>query len=127
MSSKILYEYAIIRLVPRVEREEFINVGVILYARKPRFLSMKTHLDPSKINALTTEIDIPMIADYLEGWEAICKGAPSGGKIGEQEIHVRFRWLTANRSTIIQSSAVHPGYCDDVERKLDDLYERFVR
>lgn len=126
MPNKILYEYAIIRLVPKVEREEFINVGVIMYARKPHFLSMKTHLDSSKIKAFSDEVNEEMIKDYLEGWEEICLGAPKGGRIGELEIHVRFRWLTASRSTIIQSSSVHPGFCDDPEAKLQDLFERFV-
>jgi hypothetical protein len=126
MRDKILYEYAVIRLVPKVEREEFINIGVILYARKPRFLSMKSFLDSSKIAALSDEVDVEMIQDYLTGWEEICAGVPKGGKIGELEIHVRFRWLTASRSTIIQSSAVHPGYCEDPQQTLEDLYERFV-
>ncbi len=126
MSNKIPYEYATIRLVPKVERQEFLNIGVILYARHSSFLSMKTHLDPSKIKAFSPEIDIQLIKDYLTAWEDICLGAPKGGKIGQLETHVRFRWLTASRSTIIQSSAVHPGLCEDLSSKLEDLYKRFV-
>lgn len=126
MQGKELYEYAIIRLVPKVERQEFINVGVILYARRLKFLAMKWHVDEGKVRALSSDIDIAKMEDYLRAWEDVCSGAPKGGSIGELEIHVRFRWLTASRSTIIQSSPVHPGFCEDPDEKLKDLYERFV-
>lgn len=127
MQGKELYEYAIIRLVPKVERQEFINIGVILYSRKSKYLSMKWHINEEKVNAFSNEIDISMIKDYLLAWEDVCLGAPKGGKIGELEIQVRFRWLTASRSTIIQSSAVHPGFCDNPKSKLDNLFDRFVK
>ena len=126
MQDKNLYEYAIIRLVPLVERGEFINIGVILMAKAKDFLGMKYQLDAKKISALAKDIDIEMIKTYLNAWELVCDGHENGGKIGSLEIQVRFRWLTANRSTIIQSSPVHPGFCNDPEQELDRLMQKFV-
>ena len=126
MQDKQLYEYAIIKLVPRVERGEYLNIGVILYSRKKKFLQMKTLVDEARISAFSGEVDVQLIKDYLQAWEEMCLGEPKGGKIGQLEIQVRFRWLTASRSTIIQSSAVHPGFCDDPQLELARLYEKFV-
>lgn len=126
MQDRNLYEYAIIRLVPLVERGEFINIGVILMAKKKDFLGMKFHLDETRIHALCNAIDIDMVREYLNAWELVCEGKEGGGKIGSLEIQVRFRWLTANRSTIIQSSPVHPGFCNDPEQELDRLMNKFV-
>ena len=126
MQDKVLYEYAIIRLVPKVERGEFINVGVILLSKHSNYLAMKCNIDKRKLSAFSEDIDVDLIKEYLNAWESVCKGGPEGGKIGELEIRVRFRWLTANRSTIIQSSPVHPGFCDDPEKKLDMLFAQFV-
>ena len=126
MQNKELYEYAIIRIVPKVERGEFINVGVILLCKKLDFLDLKCKIDEERLCSFSEEIDIPLIKKYLSAWKMICKGGPEGGQIGAMETHVRFRWLTANRSTIIQSSAVHPGFTDDVERELERLFVKFV-
>ena len=124
MPDSVIYEYATIRLVPIVEREEFINIGVIIYSRKSNLLIMQTTLDASRILAFNEEVDINKIKTYLSSWELICKG--EGGGIGDLEMHVRFRWLTANRSTIIQCSAVHPGFCTDPLVVLAKLHARFV-
>ncbi len=126
MQDKALYEYAIIRLLPKVERGEFINVGVILLSKHSKFLAMKYNIDEQRLSAFSEDIDVELIKKYLNAWEAVCKGGSEGGKIGELEIRVRFRWLTANRSTIIQSSPVHPGFCDDPEKKLNMLFNQFV-
>jgi hypothetical protein len=126
MQGKQLYEYAIIRLVPKVERGEFINIGVILMSKKANYLSMKYTLDEERIKVFSNDIDIPLIKAYLYGWELVCQGGKEGGKIGSLEIRVRFRWLTANRSTIIQSSPVHPGFCDDLDNELGKLFIKFV-
>lgn len=126
MQDKNLYEYAIIRLVPLVERGEFINIGVILMAKEKDFLGLKYALDPKKISVLAKDIDLEMLKEYLNAWELVCHGHENGGKIGSLEIQVRFRWLTANRSTIIQNSPVHPGFCDDPEQELDRLMSKFV-
>lgn len=126
MPDKNLYEYAIIRLVPKVERGEFINIGVILLSKGCHFLNMKYALDEGRLKAFSEDIDIDLVREYLEAWEKVCAGGPNGGRIGELEIQVRFRWLTANRSTIIQSSPVHPGFCDDPENTLNELMQKFV-
>jgi len=126
MQDKVTYEYAIIRLVPVVEREEFLNVGVILFSKRKKYLSMKYRLDHSRIRAFSEDVDIQNIDAYLKAWELVCQGSPEGGRIGELEIQVRFRWLTATRSTIIQSSKVHPGLCHDPKAILEDLYLKYV-
>lgn len=126
MPNKEIYEYAIIRVVPKVEREEFINVGVILLSKKKQVLCMKYHLDKERLLAFSKEIDIQLIKEYLEAWKLVCDGHANGGKIGSLEIQVRFRWLTANRSTIIQSSPVHPGRSEDPSSELDKLFSKFI-
>jgi hypothetical protein len=126
MPDKVPYEYAVIRIVPKVEREEFINIGVILMSKKKRFLGIKYQLDEKRIKAFSPEIDMALIASYLKAWDKICAGGKEGGAIGELEMHVRFRWLTAARSTIIQSSILHPGLSDDPALVLEKLFERYV-
>lgn len=122
----ISYEYAIIRVVPKVEREEFINVGVIVYAKRKKYLGMQYHIDEKKLAAFGDNIDIELITNYLKAWELVCQGGKTSGAIGHLEMHVRFRWLTADRSSIIQSSATHPGLCSDPELMLTDIFERYV-
>ncbi len=126
MPDNITYEYAIIRIVPKVEREEFINVGVILYAKRKRFLGMKYHIDEQRLAAFGNKVDIDLIRNYLTAWELVCQGGKIGGAIGSLEMPVRFRWLTSNRSSIIQSSATHSGLCRNPEKMLADIFERYV-
>jgi len=126
MQNKVTFEYAVIRLVPKVEREEFLNVGVIIFSKRKNYLAIKYNLDEKKIRLFSDEIDIDMISSYLKAWELICEGKPHGGKIGEFETSFRFRWLVAARSTIIQSSQTHPGMCKDPEKVLNDLFVRYV-
>ena len=126
MQDRYTFEYAIIRVVPKVEREEFFNVGVILFSKRKKFLGIKYHVDPDKLNAFSTEIDLEMFNDYLNAWKLICDGEPSGGKIGKLELSDRFRWLTACRSTIIQSSKTHPGLSDDPKKTLEDIFKEYV-
>ena len=126
MQDKSTFEYAIIRIVPKVEREEFFNVGVILFSRNKNFLDIKYHINPNKLNAFSTEFEIDMLHDYLNAWKLICDGEPSGGKIGELELSDRFRWLTACRSTIIQSSKTHPGLSHDPKKTLEDIFKKYV-
>lgn len=126
MQDKVTYEYAIIRLIPRVEREEFINIGAILFSKRKRFVAMRYQLNRTRIEAFCPDINIELIENYLKAWEQVCKGDPHGGAIGKFDLPDRFRWLTATRSTIIQSSAVHPGLCTDPQATLDDVFERFV-
>lgn len=126
MHDKDIYEYAIIRLVPLVERGEYINIGVILLAKHRDYLAMKCHLDEEKIACFAPDTSIGQIRSYLKSWSLICHGGPTGGRIGMMDIRFRFRWLTAARSTIIQSSPVHPGRGNDPEYILDSLMKRYV-
>lgn len=126
MQDRVTYEYAVIRLVPKVEREEFINIGVILFSKPKRYLEMKFVVDEEKIKAFTKATDIDSICQYLNAWELVCKGKPGSGKIGEMDIASRFRWLTASRSTIIQSSKTHPGLCHAPEKVLEELFALYV-
>ena len=126
MPDNIAYEYAIIRVVPRVEREEFINIGVILYAKRKRYLGMRYHLDEKRLAAFGDTIDTDLIRNYLTAWESVCQGGKIGGTIGSLDMASRFRWLTANRSSIIQSSATHSGLCVDPAQMLADIFERYI-
>lgn len=126
MQDRVTYEFAVIRLVPKVEREEFLNIGVILFSKRKKYLGIRYKIDERKINAFSSEVDTDMIHQYIEAWDLICKGSPDGGCIGEFELGLRFRWLVATRSTIIQSSKTHPGLCHDPEKVLEDTFKRFV-
>lgn len=126
MQDRVVYEFAIIRVVPKVEREEFINVGVLLFCKRKKFLGMKYHLNSSRLSALSEELDIDLLTNYLDAWKAICAGEPQGGEIGKFELASRFRWLTASKSTIIQCSKTHPGLCIDPEKTLQDNFMRYV-
>jgi len=126
MQGKHLYEYAIIRVVPRVEREEFINVGVILGDAKSGFLACKIYLDESKLLALDALADLEMIHLNLSSFEKICLGKSNGGKIAAMDLASRFRWLTAVRSSIIQTSRPHMGFSGDLEKTLEKLFEENV-
>jgi hypothetical protein len=113
-------------VVPRVEREEFINVGVILYSREQQFLEVLFHLDENKCRALSADIDIQELKSHLRSIERICKGDPESGPIGKMDIATRFRWLTATRSTVVQASKVHPGMCNDPILALQKLFTELV-
>lgn len=126
MQDKVTYEFAVIRLVPKVEREEFLNVGVILFSKRKKYLGIKFQVDKKRIHAFSNEVDTEMIGKYLDAWKSICQGAPNGGSIGELELASRFRWLVASRSTIIQSSKTHPGLCHDPEEVLQKLFKQYV-
>lgn len=126
MLDKVTYEYAVIRLVPMVEREEFINIGVIVFSKRKKYLGIKYTVNKPRINALAPQIDTDMIQEYLDAWQQICDGSPKGGFIGTLELALRFRWLVATRSTIIQSSKTHPGLCHNPESILEDLYKMYV-
>lgn len=123
MQDKVTFEYAIIKIVPKVEREEFFNIGVILFSKRKKYLAVKYFIDPKKLEVFSSELEIEMINDYLKAWELICKGAPFGGAIGEFELSDRFRWLAANRSTIIQTSKTHCGLCTDPAEKLEEIFK----
>ncbi|WP_341839016.1 DUF3037 domain-containing protein [Chitinophaga caseinilytica] len=118
-----LYEYAVVRVVPKVEREEFMNVGVILYCRPKRFLGCIITLNEERLKALSPELDFDELKAFAEGFERTCRGE---GPIGQLDPASRFRWLTAQRSTILQTSRVHPGLCTEPEGTLERLHRELV-
>jgi len=127
MQNRKIYEYAIVRVLPKVERGEFMNVGLILFSKREKFLDIKYHINKKKLLAFSDEIDIENLEEYLKAWKLVCEGNKEGGAIGALEMHVRFRWLTASRSTIIQSSKVHPGLlCNSPEETLEMLFKKYV-
>jgi hypothetical protein len=120
------FEYSVIRCVPKVEREEFFNIGVIVFSKRNNFLGVKYKIDKEKLYCLSSELDVEMVERYLRSWSLISEGNPEGGKIAHFDMPYRFRWLTAARSTIIQSSRPHPGRCEDPQQMLDQLFEKYV-
>lgn len=122
MQELLVYEYAVIRVVPRVEREEFINVGVIVFCKKTRFLGSSISLNREKLLCLDPEADLETITENLEAFQGIVAGDKgSGSGIAWLDAASRFRWLTATRSTVIQCSKVHPGLTgttDGIVKKL---------
>ncbi|SHF50325.1 Protein of unknown function [Salegentibacter echinorum] len=126
MKDRVTFEYAIIRLVPKVEREEFFNIGVILFSKRKKFLGVKYFVNTKKLDAFSCEVNMAQIEAYLEAWQLVCEGKPDAGVIGSLELSDRFRWLAASRSTIIQSSPTHPGLCYNPKETLDDLFKKYV-
>lgn len=126
MPEKHLFEYAVIRVVPRVEREEFINVGVILYCSSRRFLQAEFDINEDRIKALFPLIDLRELYDRLCAFQHVCAGNAAGGPIAKLPIASRFRWLTAARSTIVQTSPVHPGLSEDPGEMLKRLMAEMV-
>lgn len=126
MQEKHLFEYAVIRVVPRVEREEFINAGVILFCAKKKFLECQYLIDEVKIRALCKELDLEQLTLNFQALSRICVGGKDAGVIGQLDAASRFRWLTATRSTVVQCSKVHPGFCKDPLEALVRLQETLV-
>ena len=126
MQDKVVYEYAVIRVVPKVEREEFINVGLILFSKRKRFIRFEYQIPEAKIQAFCKEFDLTQVKENLESFAKICAGAKDGGPIAQLEADEKFRWITAVKSSSIQSSRPHPGFSMDLNATFDKLYEEFV-
>jgi hypothetical protein len=126
MQENLLFEYAVIRVVPHVEREEFLNIGVILYCSGRKFLGTRFHIDEERIRALCRKLDISELRDHITSFQRICEGGSQAGPIGKLPIAERFRWLTATRSTVLQTSRVHPGLCTDPQETTDRLFTQLV-
>jgi hypothetical protein len=126
MQEKHLFEYAIIRVVPRVEREEFMNVGVVVYCSKEKFLGVLINLNTEKLSMFCQDLDLEVLEGNLCAFERICEGAEQGGTIGKLDMASRFRWLTAMRSTVLQTSRAHAGLCADANETLLRLYNEMV-
>ena len=126
MPEKHVFEYAVIRIVPKVERGEFLNAGVIVFCKRLKYLAMRFQIDAPRLQAFAPGIDVEEIAQYLAAWDVICKGSPAAGAFAQRDAAERFRWLTAAKSTILQCSKVHPGLCADPALVLDDLFGKYV-
>jgi hypothetical protein len=124
---KQLFEYAVIRLVPCVEREEFLNVGVIVYCPPQDFLQTAFELNEERLRLFAHDLKISEIEEHLLAFERICAGGPEAGAIGKLPMGERFRWLTAPRSTVVQTSPVHTGLCLDARETLVRLLANLVQ
>ena len=126
MQEQASFDYAVIRIVPRVERAEFINAGVIVFARTLRYLDARAHLDLERLRSLFPEADIAEIERHLLLIPKICMGGADAGPIGELPQHERWHWLVSPRSTVIQTSEVHSGICTDPAEELEHLMKSLV-
>lgn len=122
----LLYEFAVIRFVPKVEREEFINVGLLLFCKQKRTLLSRVHMDMNKLQLFQTEICLEELEIHLESFVSIAKGLPGSGVIGKMEVSERFRWLAAVKSSCIQVSRPHPGQAVDLEIEFDRLFKDMI-
>ena len=127
MHAQCSYDYAVIRVVPRVERQEFINAGVILWCQAQEVLEARHELDEQRVRVLDATVDIDAVRRHLDSISIICAGGSDAGPIGKLPKRERFDWLVAPRSTIIQTSAVHSGRCDDVAATMERLMDSMVR
>ena len=116
------FDYAIVRIVPRVEREEFMNAGVVLFCPEQRFLAAKVGLNQARLLALAPHIDLDLIRNRLNGVDAICAGDPASGPVANLNLRERFHWVVSPKSTILQMSAVHTGTCESAEAALKHLF-----
>jgi hypothetical protein len=121
------FQYAIVRVVPRVERGECLNAGVVLLCRPRRYLAARVALDPARLAALAPDVDPATIEEHLAAVERVAAGDPEAGPIARLGQGERFHWLVAPSSTVIQPSEVHTGLCDDPAKELNHLFERLVR
>jgi hypothetical protein len=127
MRAQSSYDYAIVRVVPRVERGEFVNAGVILFCRTRRFLGARIDLDASRLVALAPQVNITELTQHLATIPLVCAGGAAAGPIGLLPLADRFHWLVAPRSAMIQTSPVHSGLCDTPDLALDELLASLVR
>lgn len=126
MQGKHLYEYAVIRVLPRVEREEFVNVGVILFSKDEEFIGMRYHVNRDKLDLFSDELDYDFIETSLQTFQRICGGCDNGSRIAALDIHERFRWITAVKSACIQTSRPHSGFSENLSDTLDRLFLELV-
>jgi DUF3037 family protein len=123
---KFRYDYAVIRVVPKVDREEFINAGVILSCPELSFLEAHIKLNEDRLRALDSNVDLDLVRSHLATIPTICRGGEEAGSIGQLPQRRRFEWLVAPRSTVIQTSPVHTGRCDDPAAALEHLVATMV-
>ena len=127
MQDKHLYEYAVIRVVPRVEREEFLNVGIILFCKNSKFLQVKYELNENRLQWMAEDLDLEEVRKNLQSFEKIAHGDKDGGPIAQMDVPSRFRWLTAVRSSVIQTSRPHPGIAGKLDDTINRLFKELVQ
>lgn len=127
MQEDKIYEYAVIRMVPKVEREEFFNVGLILFSKKEKFIKMKFFLCPEKMALMKSTLQQVQVQQSLHSFERIAHGEKNAGPVAQMEIPERFRWLTAVRSAVIQTSRPHPGKSKNLDQTFDRLFEELIK
>ena len=126
MPAAASFDYALLRVVPRVERQEFINAGVVVYCPERKYLGARIHLNRDRLKALSPEVDEALVRQHLEAIERICSGDPEAGAIAKLSQRERFHWLTAPRSTIVEPSPVHTGVCHETGGLLERLEKQFL-
>jgi hypothetical protein len=126
MQEDKIYEYAVIRLVPKVEREEFFNIGLVMFSKKAKFIKVDFYLCPDKFRLMRSKLDYEDVHRNLESFKKIAEGKKDGGPIALLDIPDRFRWLTAVRSASVQTSRPHPGKSKDLEKTFEKLFQELV-
>lgn len=127
MQEDKIYEYAVIRLVPKVEREEFFNIGLVMFSKREKFIKVEFYLCPDKFKLIKSKLDYDDIIKNLESFKNIAEGKKDGGPIAMLDIPDRFRWLTAVRSAVVQTSRPHPGKSKNLEKTFGKLFEELVK
>ncbi|MGA3121373.1 MAG: DUF3037 domain-containing protein [Polyangiaceae bacterium] len=127
MAALCSFDYAVVRVVPHVDREEFVNAGVIVFCDERDVLAACVELDAARLRALSPDVDVDLVRRHLDAIPRICAGGPSSGPIGRMTLRERWHWLVAPRSTIVQTSSPHPGLDASPETLLERLIERVVR
>jgi hypothetical protein len=126
MQEQHVYEYAVIRVLPRVEREEFLNVGLILFCKRKKYIRMQFQVNPSKLAMFSSELELDELIGNLNAFEQISLGNHTAGPMAMEEVAERFRWLTAVRSSCIQTSRPHPGMSSDLDATFEKLFNELV-
>jgi hypothetical protein len=127
MSERCAYDFAIIRVVPRVEREEFVNAGVVVFSPARKYLAARVFIDEERLNALCPSLDLSLVRQHLETFPKVCAGDPDAGPIAAKPLRERFHWVVAPRSTVIQISPVHAGITESPEAALNELFKKRVQ
>lgn len=127
MPENKIYEYAVIRLVPKVEREEFFNIGLIMFSKREKYIRFEFHICTEKFQSMKSKLEFDSISQNLSNFKHVASGEKEGGPIALLEIPERFRWLTAVRSSVIQTSRPHPGKTKDLDGTFDRLFEELVK
>jgi hypothetical protein len=126
VSGRDVFEYALVRVVPRIERGEMINAGVLVYCRAKSFVGARVYLDESRLRCLDAEVDVAGVRAALRGYQGVCEGGEYAGQAASDDAGRRFRWLTAPRSTIVQPGPIHTGLTEDPGREADRLLALLV-